>query len=119
MMCLCCDAMVNFCLPNKSHKLLLCLMYSNILNAIVSFIFFSTEEDLTLAMEMAPNVIESQQTKIPEVLNVTGNITAHGQMNMMPSSVSAPGAGRKALCGEQKPVQDGGCAAEGFLELLP
>lgn len=81
--------MVHFCLPNKSHKLLLCLMYSNILNAIVSFIFFSTEEDLTLAMEIAPNVIESQQPKIPKVLNVTGNITVHGQMNMMSSSVSA------------------------------
>lgn len=95
-------AMVHFCLPNKSHKLLLCLMYSNILNAIVSFIFFSTEEDLTLAMEIAPNVIESQQPKIPKVLNVTGNITVHGQMNMMSSSVSAPEAGRKALRGEQE-----------------
>lgn len=77
-------------------------MYSNILNAIVSFIFFSTEEDLTLAMEIAPNVIESQQPKIPKVLNVTGNITVHGQMNMMSSSVSAPEAGRKALRGEQE-----------------
>ncbi|TRZ21200.1 hypothetical protein HGM15179_005961 [Zosterops borbonicus] len=78
-----------------------------------------TEEDFTLAMEIAPNVIESQQPKIPEVLNVTGNILVHGQMNMMSSSVAAPEAGRKALCGEQKPVQDDDCAAEGFLELLP
>lgn len=58
-------ATVHFCLPNKSHKLLLGLMYSDILNAIVSFIFFSTEEDLTLTMEIAPNVIESQQPKNP------------------------------------------------------
>lgn len=94
-------------------------MYSNILNAIVSFIFFSTEEDLTLAMEIAPNVIESQQPKIPQVLNVTGNIMVHGQMNMMSSSLSAPEAEREALPGEQKPLQDGDCAAEGFLELLP
>lgn len=70
-------------------------------------------------MEIAPNVIESQQPKIPEVLNVTGNITVHGQMNMMSTSTSAPEAGRKALRGEQKPVQDGDRAAEGFLEQLP
>lgn len=69
-----------------------------------------------MAMEIAPNVIESQQPKIPEVLNVTGNIMVHGQMNMMSGSMAAPEAGRKALHGEQ---QDGDCAAEGFLELLP
>ncbi|KAJ7409854.1 hypothetical protein BTVI_55349 [Pitangus sulphuratus] len=85
---------------NKSHKI-------------------HTEKYLTLAMEIAPNVIESQQSKIPEVLNVTGNITVHGLMNTMSSFVSAPEAGRKALLGEQKPVQDGDFTAEGFLELLP
>lgn len=56
-------AMAHCSLPNKSHKLLLCLVPFNILNAIVSFIFFSREEYLTLAMEIAPNVIESQQSK--------------------------------------------------------
>ena len=112
-------AIAHCCLPNKSHKLLLCLVYSTILNATVAFIFLSTEEYLTLAIEIAPNVIESQQSKIPKVLNVADNITVHRQMNMMSSLVSAPEAGRKALLGEQKPVQDGDCAAEGFLELLP
>lgn len=111
-------AMAHCCLPNKSHKLLLCLMYPNTLNATVSFIFFSTEEYLASATEIAPNVTESQQSKIPEVLNVADNVTVHGQMNMMPSSVPAPEAGRKALL-EQNPVQDGDCAAEGLLELLP
>lgn len=70
-------------------------------------------------MEIAPNVIESQQSKIPTVLNVTDNITVHRQMNMMSSSVSAPEAGRMVLLREQKPVQDGDCVAEGFLELFP
>ncbi|KAJ7407933.1 hypothetical protein WISP_123895 [Willisornis vidua] len=83
------------------------------------YLFLSTEETLMLAMEIAPNVIESQQSKIPEVLNVTGNITVHGQTNMMSSSMSALEAGRKAVLGEQKPVQHGDCAAEGCLELLP
>lgn len=94
-------------------------MFSNILNATVSFIFFSTEEYLTLAMDIASNVIESQQSKIPKVLNVADNIMVHGQMNMVSGSVSAPEAGRKALLREQKPVQDGDCATQGFLELLP
>lgn len=48
-------------------------------------------------MEIAPNVIERQQSKIPKVLNDADNIMVHGQMNMMSSSVSAPEAGRKAL----------------------
>lgn len=54
------------------------------------FIFFSIEEYLTLAMEIAPDVIESQQSKIPNVLNVADTITVQGQMNVMSSSVSAP-----------------------------
>lgn len=74
-------AMVHCCLPNKSYKLLLSLTYSNILNATVSFIFFSTEEYLTLAMEIAPNIIESQQSKTSKALDVTDNITVHGQIN--------------------------------------
>ena len=94
-------------------------MYSNILNATASLIFFTTEEYLTLAMEIGPNVTESQQSKTPKVLNVADNAAVYGQMNKMSSSVSAPEAGRKALLREQKPVQDGDCAAEGFLELLP
>lgn len=60
------QAMAHCCLPNKLHKLLLCLIYSNILNATVFFIFFSIEEYLTLAMEIAPDVTESQQSKIPQ-----------------------------------------------------
>lgn len=56
-------------------------MYSNILNATVSFIFFSTEEYLTLAMEIAPNITESQQSKTSKALDVTDNITVHGQIN--------------------------------------
>lgn len=74
-------ATMHCCLPIESHKLLLSLTYWNILNATVFFIFFSTEKYLTLAMEIAPNVTESQQSKIPEVLDVTDNITVHGQMN--------------------------------------
>lgn len=96
--------MAHCCLPNKSCKLLLCLMYSKILNATAAFIFFSTEEYRTLAMEIAPNVIESQQSKNPKVLNVANNIMVHGQMNTMSSLVSGPEAGRKELLGEQKPV---------------
>lgn len=74
-------AMMHCSLPNESHKLPLSLTYLNILNATVSSIFASTEEYLTLATEIAPNVIESQQSKIPKVLDVTDNITVHRQMN--------------------------------------
>lgn len=50
-----------------------------------------------MAMEIAPNVIESQQSKIPRVPNIADRRTVHGQLNKVSSWVSAPEAGRKAL----------------------
>ena len=110
-------AMAHCFLPSKSHKLLLCLMHSNILNATASLIFFSTEEYLPLAMEIAPNVTESQQSKIPKVL-MSLTILQCTDEHVVKLGVCSRSR-KKGIAGEQKPVQDGDCAAEGFLELLP
>lgn len=112
-------AMVRCCLPNKSAQTPAVSRYSDTFNATVSLLFSCTEEYLTSAREIALNVSGSQQSQIPEVLSVPDSVTAHGQLSTTSSSVPAPAAGRKALPGGQKSVQDGNHAAEGFLELLP
>lgn len=72
-------------------------------------------------MEIAPNVIARQQSKIPEAAHTAGRRTVQGQLNKVSSSVSAPEAGREAplAAAAPAPPQGGACAAEGFLELLP